>query len=65
MAFPYYCQRRIRPRRISALARLEDLIKKYGKLISAHPESEVYPSKLEKAKEAASNTLRNLGGSRT
>ena len=65
MAFPYYCQRRIRPRRISALARLEDLIKKYGKLMQEDPTSEVFPLKLEKVKTAAANTLRNLGGSRT
>jgi C4-dicarboxylate-specific signal transduction histidine kinase len=68
MAFPYYCQARRRLRRVRSLPRLDELVKKYGKLINGEKDEEKLShltTKLEKAKTAAANTLRNLGGSRT
>lgn len=68
MAIPYNCQARRKQRRIRSLPRLDELVKKYGKMLNGEKDELrvlQLTNKLEKAKTAAANTLRNLGGSRT
>ena len=75
MGIPYNCNQRKKPRRVRALARLEELVKHYGKLLQDSipdelPEFEVnrknsISRKLNIAKTNAANTLKNLGGFRT